>query len=98
MRKQVHQVLGGRFIKMIPVIKGTPDRLVLLPGGRMYLVELKAVGGRLSAAQKLFIERAAELGTAVTVLEGRDEVDAWIRQKAGVLEPTRRGKYERKKS
>lgn len=90
MRKQVHQVLGGRFIKMIPVIKGTPDRLILLPGGRMYLVELKAYGGRLSAAQKLFIAKAAELGTTVTVLTGRAQVDAWITLQASHFDRDRR--------
>jgi len=69
---------GGLSFKLAPTVKGMPDRLVLMPGGRMYLVELKAVGGRLSPAQLLWHTRAAQLGTPVTVLTGPDQVRAWV--------------------
>jgi len=78
--KQV-RLLGGRVEKLAPTRKGIPDRLVLLPGGRIYLCELKATSGRVSAAQSLWHERAAELGTRVQLLIGRAGVDAWIREK-----------------
>lgn len=70
--------LGGRAVKLAPTEKGLPDRLVLLPGGRMHLVELKTLTGRTSAAQDLWHERAAALGTTVHVLVGREGIDAWI--------------------
>lgn len=76
--RMVRLRLGGRVIKMAPTEKGVPDRLVLLPGGRVYLVELKALDGRTSAAQDLFHERAAELGTRVQLLVGRHGVDRWL--------------------
>ena len=68
---------GGMSVKVAPTEKGVPDRLVIL-GGNIYLVELKAVGGSLSPAQKHWHRRAAQRGVDVVVLTGRDEVDAWV--------------------
>lgn len=70
---------GGMVEKLISTRRGIPDRLVLLPGGQMFLVELKAWGGRTSAIQEAWHDRAAALGTRVVVLEGRDAIDAWLR-------------------
>lgn len=89
--KQV-RLMGGRAVKLAPTEKGVPDRLVLLPGGRVYLVELKAVDGRVSAAQALWHERSAELGTRVQLLVGRAGVDRWLRKVGADLDgqaPTR---------
>jgi hypothetical protein len=80
--RQIRLMLGGRSVKLAPTEKGMPDRLVLLPGGRVHLVELKAVGGHTSAAQDLWHERARDLGTRVTVLTGREQVDRWIAAQA----------------
>ena len=42
--KQV-KAMGGMAIKLIsPNFAGLPDRLVLLPHGKMFFVELKATG------------------------------------------------------
>lgn len=70
--------LGGMSEKIAPTRWGLPDRLVLLPGGRLYLVELKTDVGQLRDAQTIWHRRAAELGTTVIVLRGKEEVDAWI--------------------
>lgn len=82
--------LGGRTLKVMPTEKGAPDRMVLLPGGRIYLVELKTDTGKASAAQDLWHERAADLGTRVWVLHGRAEIDAWINARAAALDATTR--------
>lgn len=74
------QAIGGMSAKMAPTEKGIPDRLVLLPGGRVFLVELKAIGGRLSPSQKYWHQRAADRGVIVVVLTGPGEVDAWIKE------------------
>lgn len=73
---------GGMVDKIAPTRKGMPDRLVLLPGGRVYLVELKALDGRTSPAQDLYHQRAAALGTRVQLLVGRVGVDRWLRKVA----------------
>lgn len=78
------RLLGGMVDKIAPTRKGMPDRLVLLPGGRVYLVELKADNGSTSPAQRLYHQRAAELGTRVQLLVGRSGIDAWLRTVAAV--------------
>lgn len=80
-----HQVRlrGGMVEKLISTRRGIPDRMVLFPGGAIYLVELKAWCGRTSALQAVWHARAASLGTNVVVLEGRDAVDAWLRSLFG---------------
>ena len=48
------KALGGVAYKFVsPGNVGVPDRVVVLPGGRVIFVELKAEGGRLSPMQRL---------------------------------------------
>lgn len=69
---------GGRSLKVMPVIAGTPDRLVMLPMGRMYWVETKAPGGRLRPSQRVWHERAAAMGIKVAVLPSIEAVEEWV--------------------
>jgi hypothetical protein len=69
---------GGMAIKLMPTHAGVPDRLVLLPGGRSFLVELKTDTGTVSAVQQLWHRKSAELGHVVVVLKGRTEMMAWL--------------------
>lgn len=75
---KVRKLLRGRTMKIIPTEKGAPDRLVLLPGGRIELVELKADAGRLSPRQRLWHDRAAMLDIKVHVITGEAEMLAWV--------------------
>lgn len=70
--------LGGRTYKVIPSTKGLPDRLVLLPGGIIRLVELKTEAGTVSPKQRLVHEQAAEVGTIVHVIYGQAGVADWV--------------------
>lgn len=69
--------LGGIAVKLAPTARGIPDRLVILPGGRSYLVELKTATGRLSPIQRAWHVRVAQLGHRVLVLSGAEAIDAW---------------------
>lgn len=71
-------LLRGRTYKIAPTEKGMPDRLVLLPGGRMRLVELKSESGRLSPAQRVWHEKAAQVGTIVHVIYGESGLLDWV--------------------
>lgn len=77
---QVRRRLGGVVVKLVPTERGMPDRMVLLPGGRIVLLELKTTTGRRSASQIHWHERAAALGTTVPTLGGRLAVDLWIQK------------------
>lgn len=74
----VRKTLKGRAFKLAPIVKGTPDRMVLLPGGIIELVELKKDDGVVSPMQKLWHHRAALLGTVVTVIYGEAGIQAWV--------------------
>ena len=69
--------LGGQSYKFAPVVAGNPDRIVLMPGGGVYFVELKAPGETLSPIQRLWHARAAKLGTNVGVVVGPLEARSW---------------------
>lgn len=70
---------GGWALKFIPSVSGLPDRIVLLPGGRMFFVELKRLnGGRVAAHQTVVHKKLAKLGFPVAVLSSVDEVMEWL--------------------
>ena len=57
---------GGLAFKFVsPGMSGVPDRLVLMPGGRMACVELKAPGKHLREQQKKRKEQLEKLGFVV---------------------------------
>lgn len=58
---------GGRCLKWVcPGWSGVPDRIVLLPGARIYFVETKRPeGGRLSKLQDKWREWLTDLGFEV---------------------------------
>lgn len=70
--------IGGRAYKMLPAVKGNPDRIVAFPFGRIYFVELKRPGEKPSPAQILWHQRSFEMGHVVHVLDTREMVDDFI--------------------
>lgn len=73
--------MGGEAFKFVsPGNDGVPDRLVLLPGGKIYFVELKAERGQLRPTQKVQLVRLSALGQQVYVLHGAAEVESWLDQ------------------
>lgn len=72
---------GGLAMKWTsPSMSGVPDRLCLLPGGRVVFVELKAPGQRPTPLQLRMHQMLSALGADVRVLDSIDAVDAWIRE------------------
>ncbi len=66
---------GGKAYKFTsPGNDGVPDRIVMLPDGRIVFVELKTDTGKLSRLQELQCKKIAELGQTVRVLHGLVEV------------------------
>lgn len=64
---------GGFALKWTsPGTLGVPDRIVFLPGGRFYLVELKRPGGRARASQKALHRKLERLGFQVHVVDDAD--------------------------
>ena len=58
--------MGGRAYKWVsPGNAGVPDRIVILPGGRIVFVELKQESGRLTRLQKVQQEQLTRLKVPV---------------------------------
>ena len=68
---------GGLCLKWVcPGWAGVPDRIVLLPGGRVRFVETKRPkGGTLSNLQKWWHKKLRILGFSVWVIWTDDDVD-----------------------
>ena len=71
-----------------PGWEGAPDRIILLPGGRIFFVEVKRPGGRPSPLQLKRHEQLRNLGFDVFVLDGKEQVLDLIKlQRNGSDEP-----------
>ena len=71
--------IGGLCFKFTsPGNPGVPDRVVILPGGRVVFVELKAQFGRLQKIQKWQLEQMRACGADVRVIKGLDEAECFI--------------------
>lgn len=76
--------LGGRAYKWTsPGNDGVPDRIVILPGWPPIFVELKTDRGKLTALQKVQIDRLRGLGQDVRVLYGMDHVCRFLEEMGG---------------
>ena len=66
---------GGLAAKFVsPGLDGVPDRIALLPGGKMAFVELKAPGKMLRPLQALRKEQLEGLGFRVYVVDGSEQI------------------------
>ena len=76
--------LGGMCLKFVsPGTPGVPDRLIIMPPGRIVFVEMKTETGRLSKIQRYVVGEMQKRGADVRVIKGRDETDALLRELAG---------------
>ena len=67
------EALGGITYKLTPAGRvNKPDRLVMLPGGKIIFVECKRPGGKPRPGQIREHERLRKLGFHVVVLDSRD--------------------------
>jgi hypothetical protein len=73
------KALGGevRKVKWIGR-RGAPDRVVFLPGSRLYWVELKRPGGQADAHQAREHARMRGMGQRVVVLDSLTAIDALL--------------------
>lgn len=58
---------------------GVPDRLVVMPGGRCFFVELKRPGGKLRPLQTFWKNRLEAQGADYFVIDSFDGIEAVMR-------------------
>ena len=70
---------GGLAVKFAsPGFDGVPDRLVLLPGGRMAFVEVKAPGKKPRPLQLARHRQLRQLGFKVYVLDDEGQIGGMV--------------------
>jgi len=80
--KQVKAAGGVAFKFVSPSNRGVSDRIVCLPDGSTWFVELKAPSGRLSPLQRHFQSEMARLNQNYACLWSKEDVDQWIAQRS----------------
>lgn len=82
-RKLVNEVkaAGGIAPKFVsPGYDGMPDRLLLLPGGRMAFVEVKALGEKPRPLQTARHKMLRKLGFKVYVLDAVTDIEKIVKE------------------
>ena len=73
------RAVGGVAVKFVsPGLDGMPDRLALLPGGKMAFVEVKASGKKPRPLQEARHRMLRQLGFKVFVLDDEKQIGGII--------------------
>lgn len=73
------KALGWMCIKLTSQYqRGLPDRLILMPGGRVCFAEIKTTGKKPTALQRVTHERLRALGYRVEVVDTTESLDNLI--------------------
>ncbi len=72
--------LGGLALKFVsPGVAGVPDRIVLLPNGKIVFVELKAPGKKMRPLQIKRKEQLESLGFLVYCIDSLNGIEDFVR-------------------
>lgn len=67
--------LGGMSIKLVTLhLNGLPDRLCLLPGGRLFFSEIKTTKKKIRRLQEIIAGRLIKLGFKVYIIDSSDKI------------------------
>lgn len=79
----VTQACGGICLKFIsPGIAGVPDRIIILPGGKIGFAEMKAPGKKPRRLQRNVLRKLYRLGCIVCVIDNLKSAENFIRRLA----------------
>jgi hypothetical protein len=72
---------GGLCFKLPAFLyRGIPDRLVLMPGGRLFFLELKAFGKKPTEVQLTFQKILQTMGFNSEIITGKDEMERFLHE------------------
>lgn len=67
--------LGGYALKLLALhVVGIPDRICLLPGGRVFFAEVKTTGKKPEKIQLIWHEKLRKIGFEVYVVDSSDQI------------------------
>lgn len=80
---QKTQECGGACLKFTsPGTAGVPDRIVILPGGKIGFAELKAQGKKPRLVQRAVLRVLYRLGCRVAAIDNKKSAEGFIRRLA----------------
>lgn len=80
LKKEI-ELIGGKALKFVsPGVSGVPDRIVLLPGGKVIFIELKAPGKKLRPIQAFRRKEFNKLGFETKVIDSIDKILDFIKE------------------
>ena len=81
LRKKVKEDLHGIAFKFVsPGFNGVPDRIILVPKGRIFFVETKAPKKQLRKLQEYVCNIIKNLGFIVVRIDTKEKVTEFIRE------------------
>lgn len=70
---------GGLALKWVsPGVTGVPDRIIILPGGKVKLVEVKSTGKKQSDRQVIMAGMLDKLGLPVAVIDSQETLTEFL--------------------
>lgn len=67
--------MKGWSFKLWPVsVTGLPDRICLLPGGRLFFAEIKTTGEKTRPIQDIIIKKIKDLGFRVEIIDTSEQI------------------------
>ena len=70
---------GGIALKFTsPYVTGIPDRIVLMPNGKIYFIELKSKSKKPTEIQKHMIEKISNLSFYVKVIDDINNLNSFL--------------------
>lgn len=80
LKKEI-ELIGGKALKFVsPGVAGVPDRIVLLPHGRIFFIELKAPGEKPRPIQNKRIKELRALGFRVEIIDSIEKVLEFVEE------------------
>ena len=76
--KTVERIGGQAFKFTSPMNRGVADRIVCLPDGTVWFIEVKAPDGKLTPLQKRFGRRMQALKQNYAVVYTKEDVEQWL--------------------
>lgn len=74
------QKMGGLALKFSSqTVTGVPDRVVLMPGGYCFFVELKSTGKNPTSRQLYVIARLRSLGFRAEIIDSQVSLDSFLK-------------------
>ena len=80
LKREIEKQGGMAFKLTSPGRAGMPDRLVLIPGGRIVFVEIKAPGKKLRPLQRKRFKQLQDLGFQVFKIDSAEGIGEFLNE------------------